>query len=315
MTRVDPVPLQALDGVVLGWWRVSDPDIEQADARHCLLIHGTFSDRRVCMSMAQQWAQRGHVAWVLEWRSHGSSAAAPAPFDFEDVALRDVTAALAWWQANHWSLASFTPSHSSSPSITRPPALVAATHSGGGLVLLMALLRQPQWQALVQRMALFACQSHLAGVTLANRAYLRCANAASRWAGGIPGRVLRLGVCDETHTTMSSWFSWNLQRTFTGKDGFDYGARLSALPQAVLCLAAESDRWIAPVPAVRQFAQLFSNPHSRFQLCGPGAGHHHRFGHANLMHGHAARQAILPGVVEWLLEGTVDTDAEVQSRP
>ena len=121
MIVCDPLPLRAPDGVGLGWWRVMDAEQRAAEPRHLLLTHGTFSDRRVCMTLARAWARQGHVAWILEWRGHGSSDRVSGPYDMETVALCDIPAALQDLQARH----------SDAP-------LCAATHSGGGLALTMA---------------------------------------------------------------------------------------------------------------------------------------------------------------------------------
>ena len=236
------------------------------------------------MSAARAWAQRGHVAWILEWRSHGASAQALEAYDFETVALQDVSAALDWLRTQH-------------PG----QLLFAATHSGGGLALLMALLRHPELQALFKRIALFACQSHMAGRNPLRRWVLGAGHVLSRLYGGIPGPLLRLGVCEEAHSTLASWFQWNLRGQFVGKDGFDYSQQLPRLQVPTLCLAAPADHLIAPPSACEQFARQFTHPQSRYQLCGSRQGFGHRFGHGNLMHGQAAQQHVLPYAMNWLL--------------
>lgn len=281
---VSPIPLIAADGLRLGWWRVSDPTVLRKDAQNCFLTHGTFSDRRVCMSAAQAWAERGHVAWILEWRSHGTSEIATQPFDFESVAMLDVIAALHWLR-EQWPDQKF----------------VAATHSGGGLALLMAFIKEPALQHSFRRLALFACQSHFAGSSVARRGVWRLANLLSRIYGSVPGKQLRLGRCAESYATMACWYRWNIQKSFTGANHDDYGQQLHTIQPAVMSLAAQEDRWIAPAQACLQFWQLLTNPENRFVVCGPSQGFKHRYDHASVMHGRAAKEEVLPVAIDWLL--------------
>ncbi len=294
MIVCEPLPLRASDGVGLGWWRVMDAEQRAAEPRHLLLTHGTFSDRRVCMTLARAWARQGHLAWILEWRGHGSSDRVSGPYDMETVALCDIPAALRDLQARH------------------PGApLCAATHSGGGLALTMALLRQPAWCAHLQRMALFACQACDAGHTPWRRARLAGAAALTRLAGRIPARPLRLGVQDESHAMMAPWFRWNLSQAFLGADGFDYGLHQQRIAIPVMAVAGQADRFIAPPGACHRFWRRFGgHAEGEFAVCGPATGYGHAYGHASIMHSPQAAREVLPRVIDWLLKAPGGGDGE-----
>lgn len=287
MIACEQQSLRAPDGVDLGWWRVAHSTRLAARPRHLLLTHGTFSDRRVCMSLARAWAAQGHVAWILEWRGHGSSEPVADAYDMETVAQHDIPAALGALQAH-----------------VPPGQLCAAAHSGGGLALTMALLRQPELGNLVQRMALFACQASDAARTPLRFARLAMAASLTRVYGRIPARPLRLGVQDEPHAMMAPWFRWNLRRRFVGRDGFDYAALQPGLRLPVMAVAGQADRIVAPAEACRRFWQRFGgHEDGEFLLCGQSTGYAHAYGHASVMHSPYAAREVLPRVIAWLLEG------------
>lgn len=283
MIAITQEPLRSHDGLSLGWWRVQSTARRAAAPRHCLLTHGTFSDRRVCLDAARAWAERGHVAWVMEWRGHGGSQGPSEPWDFETVALKDVDAALVRLR-----------------ELAAPGTLRAMTHSGGGLALVMAMLRNPERQALLGRMALFACQACDVGRDPWRNTGLRCASALSRVSGGIRARRLRLGVQDETHATMAPWFRWNITGRFDGRDGFDYGARLGEIAVPVMAVAGARDRFIAPADACERFLRRFGSLENDFILCGRATGFERDHTHASVIHSTEARTKVIPRVVGWL---------------
>ncbi len=237
--------------------------------------------------MAEAWARSGHVAWIMEWRGHGSSSTPEAGYTMEDVALLDVDAAL----------------HALS-GIVPPGQLRVATHSGGGLAVTMALARRPERQALIARMALFCCQANDAAHTMIRRLGLSLALRLTQWHGHIPGRPLRLGACDESHHMMQQWFHWNITGRFLGADGFDYGQAQHVMQMPVMALAGSKDRWIAPPGACMQFWQRFANAaqSGQFVCCGIDHGHQQEHNHVSPMHSAAARSEILPSVVKWLAQ-------------
>lgn len=286
-TICDQHTLSALDGTPLGWWRVASDARRVDQPAHLFMTHGAFSDRRVCMTMARAWANLGHVAWVLEWRGHGSSGVPASDCDMETVAQQDVVAALEWLRAH-----------------VPEGRLCAATHSGGGLALTMALLRRPDLQSLFHRLAVFACQSSDAGGHWWRHARLRVFYGLTRLYGRIPARRLRLGLHDESCAMMAPWFRWNLEQVFVGRDGFDYQAHQPRLQMPVMAIAATADGFIAPPDACWRYWRRFAHhPESAWLLCGRATGFVRDHDHASVMHSSAAEAEVLPRVISWLLAG------------
>ena len=258
--------------------------------RHVFMTHGTFSDRRICMGLARHLAGLGRCCWVLEWRGHGRSAAARAPFDFETIGQQDVPAALQYL-VNSLGLG------------CGAGRIDAVTHSGGGIALVMALLHAPALQAHVGRAVLFACQTSWAATDRCSRWGLRLACGGSRLLGRVPGRFLGLGPHDERHHTMRQWFGWNLSGRFVGRTGLDYLAGMQGLRLPVMAVAGQGDRRIAPPAACQRFLQAFGGPANRFMLAGPG------FGHASVLSSRASRSDIWPAVCAWLGDGDSTQEA------
>ncbi|WP_287879498.1 alpha/beta fold hydrolase [Aquitalea sp.] len=246
------------------------------------MTHGTFSDKRICLGLAHYLAGLGAICWVMEWRGHGSSPPALEPFDFETIACCDIPAVLNYLQQQE--------------KVSR---LHAVTHSGGGLALLMCLLRQPQWQLLLGKLVLFACQACHAAPSLSRRLLLRLARQLSACLGRVPGKRLGIGVQDEPFYLMSQWFDWNLAGRFIGRDGFDYLPALAHLPYPVLAVCADQDRFIAPPTACRCFFQALSGSHHRYLLAGHdgiAAGYRH----GSILLSRRAALEIWPRVANWL---------------
>lgn len=269
--------LPTRDGVEICLVQVSASGVDVPAARHVLMTHGLFSDRRICLGLAQFLADRGFICWILEWRGHGASARPPQTFDFETVARQDVPAALTYL--------------TQCQGVSR---LDCVAHSGGGIVLTMALVREPAWRDLMGRWALVACQTSGAAAGWWPTARLWLTRAACAGLGRLPGWLLGLGPQDESRHMLQPWFDWNLNRHFIGRDGLDYRRAMSGLGFPVLALAAEGDRLIAPPAGCHDFWRGFGGPANQFRLSGP------RFGHASLMSSRAARSDIWPVVLGWL---------------
>lgn len=274
------------DGARLCLVEVAPCSVLFRSGRHVFMTHGTFSDRRICMGLARHLAARGACCWVLEWRGHGHSAAAPAPFDFETIGRQDVPAALRYLVHTR--------------GIRH---LAAVTHSGGGIALTIALQHAPALQAHVDRAALFACQTSWAAPSGMARLQLRLASWGSRLLGRIPGRALHLGPHDEAHHTMRQWFGWNLSGRFHGRNGTDFLAGMRLLRLPVMAIAGEGDHHIAPPAACRRFLEAFGGPAKRFLLAGP------TFGHASVLSSRASRSDIWPAVCAWLIDDASTKEA------
>src|SRR5688572_3601759 len=65
------------DGLRLALRRVGD-----RGAVPVVLTHGTFSNYRSCMGLAEYLAKAGFACWVFDWRGHGASARPERPHSF-----------------------------------------------------------------------------------------------------------------------------------------------------------------------------------------------------------------------------------------
>lgn len=272
------------DAVRLSLWRLRDEAVSPREGtRDIFLTHGTFSDRRICQGIAKHLASLGYTCWTLEWRGHGNSAEGVAAYDFETVAKHDITAALEHLVRKE-----------------RVRRLHCVTHSGGGIVLTMCLLRHLRFVPAIDRVALFACQA-LHAAPSSSRKWLLCTmRLASRLYGSIPGHRLGLGVQAESFFLMKQWYDWNTSESFKGRDGFDYLASMARLTVPVLSISGAADRLIAPPAACKRYLDGFGGDGNRSIVCGLSTGFSKDYGHANVMLSRAAMNEVWPVAADWL---------------
>jgi len=278
------IHLATEDAVRLSLWRLRDESTSPpAGTRDIFLTHGTFSDRRICLGIAKHFASLGYTCWTLEWRGHGGSAQGQVPYDFETVAQYDVKAALDHLVREQ--------------GIQR---LHCVTHSGGGIVLTMCLVRNPWLVPVIDRVALFACQALHAASSSSRKWLLRLMRLVSRFYGSIPGHRLGLGVQAESFFMMKQWYDWNISGSFRGRDGVDYLAKMSGLTVPVLAISGAADKLIAPPASCEKYLQGFGGSANRAMECGLSTGFSKDYSHANVMLSRAAMNEVWPVATEWL---------------
>jgi len=271
---------QTKDSVELSLLRISH------DIRHdvpVLLTHGTFSNAQVCTRLAGYLAENGFDCWILELRGHGRSEAGDAHPDFERFSEFDVPAAL---QAVLHR--------------TRKEHLFWVGHSGGGLVLLMHLARNPEACARLKGIVTLASQATEAGATWAGRAKIALGAMANNLIGYSPGPLLKLGPENEFKGVMNQWFRWNWNRQWTGKDGFDYFEALRKVEVPALCFAGGGDRFIAPYQGCRRLYDALGSLDKRMAFCAKSEGYGEDYSHARIIASRRAQQEIWPMIAEWL---------------
>jgi len=91
--------------------------------KNIFLTHGTFSNKKVCLSIANYMCNNNYTCWIMEWRNHGSSSTSNTPFNFETIGKEDIKIALNYLFDQK--------------GIKR---LSCITHSGGGIGLTIALI-------------------------------------------------------------------------------------------------------------------------------------------------------------------------------
>src|SRR5256712_3961787 len=137
------------DGVELALHRVSGAVWQGCPV---LLPHGTFSNGQVCAVLAGFLADHGFDCWVLELRGHGQSERGHINADFERFAMFDVRAG---FQAVLRA--------------TGKEQVFLVAHSGGGLVFVMYLGRNPEARERGRGLVTLASQATEAGATLRGR--------------------------------------------------------------------------------------------------------------------------------------------------
>jgi oxygen-independent coproporphyrinogen-3 oxidase len=270
------------DGVELALLRISH-DIRQEIP--VLLTHGTFSNAQVCTRLARHLAEDGFDCWILELRGHGRSEVGPVQPDFERFSEFDVPAALHAVRQR-----------------TNEKQVFWVAHSGGGLVLLMHLARNPEAHAQIRGVVTLASQATEAGATLAGQAKIALGAMTNNMLGYAPGPLLGLGPENEFKGVMNQWFRWNWDGRWTGKDGFDYLEALRRVETPALCFAGGGDRFIAPYRGCRRVYDGLGSLDKRMALCAKSEGYGEDYSHSRLIASRRAQQEIWPTISEWLMK-------------
>lgn len=248
-----------------------------------LLTHGTFSNAQVCAKLASFLADQGFDCWILEWRGHGHSAPGNARPDFQYLADFDVPAGL-----------------DAVRRITGKAQVFLVGHSGGGLIFLMHLARQPESRARVRGLVTLASQATEAGATWRDKARIAAFATVNKVLGHLPGPMLGLGPENEWRGVMNQWFRWNWSRRWVARDGFDYAKALRDLDVPMLCLAGAGDRFIAPVRGCQRLYDVLGSRDKQFVVCGTSAGFAEEYDHTRIIASRAAGQEIWPVILAWM---------------
>lgn len=284
MTAQEPSPSQpelirTADGVNLAL-RLVGP----ADGVPIVLTHGTFSNHRSCLGLANYLAGQGFACWLFEWRGHGDSGRNGFIHSFDDVAEQDVPAILdavsqrSGQTALHW-----------------------IGHSGGGLIVTMWAARNPELaQRRLRSTVLIGSQATAAGASLSHRLAVLGYDWLLRWRRVAPSRAKSVGPEAESALLMRQWCQWNLRRRFDSLAGFDYLAGLANVDLPVLGVAGSGDTFIAPVAGCEALVEAFGSNDARLELFGLATGAREDYSHNRLLLSRNASQEIWPRITDWL---------------
>ncbi|MFZ0931218.1 MAG: alpha/beta fold hydrolase [Syntrophobacteraceae bacterium] len=277
------ISIIAADGVRLALHSVQ-PDVPDTALAEVILTHGTFSNARICLSLADYLASIGFRCWVLEWRGHGESGAAPRQTTFDSVAQLDVSAVL-----------------QAASQRDGPRSVFWLGHSGGGLVGAMWAARNVDLaHTRLRGLLMLGSQATLAGARLHNRWVIRCIDFLMSALRSAPGQYLGLGPEPENPRLMHQWCRWNIEGKFYGDDGFDYPAALKRLQIPVLALSGAGDTFIAPPDGCRVLAEAFGGPDVTFHTCGTATGFAENYTHNRLILSKPASREIWPMLASWM---------------
>ena len=270
------------DGVELALHRVSGAVWQGCPV---LLTHGTFSNGQVCAGLAGFLADHGFDCWVLELRGHGQSERGHVNADFERFAMFDVPAG---FQAVLRA--------------TGKEQVFLVAHSGGGLVFVMYLARNPEARERVRGLVTLASQATEAGATLRGRANATRIMLINNLAGPARRRLLGFGPEDEFRGVVNQWFRWNWRRRWLGNDGFDYLEAAKGITVPTLWFAGAADRYIAPVRGCRRIYEALGSSDKEFVECGKASGFSEDYDHTRIIASRPARHEIWPWILRWLLQ-------------
>lgn len=261
-------------------WKISN---ETSDTnRNIFLTHGTFSNRKVCMGIADFLIEEGYTCWIMEWRNHGDSSKINTKFNFETIAKKDIKIAFDYLF-----------------DIQKIQKIDCITHSGGGISLTIALIEYPEYHSKITRIIFFASQAYGAVNSFSNQLKAQLGKWAASILGFLPARLVGSPE-DEPYHLMKQWFNWNLSKNFLGDDGFDYQEKMKEIDIPILSICGLGDTFIAPKSGCEEFLNAFENPHNQLLVCGKETGYKEDYNHGRILHSRSAREEIYPTVLDWL---------------
>ena len=314
------------DAVQIAIWEVFDNEkshqlsiVNAHKGQNIFLTHGTFSDKKTCLRIAEYLAGLGHHCYIMEWRGHGASSNPNDKFNFETVATYDFAATFDYL-FNELKLSN----------------LHCVTHSGGGACLTMFLIQNPQYINKINSISMFACQVYGAIVNLKNYFKIVAAKMFTRLFGYIPARKLKLGPINENHHTMNQWYEWNLHKNFHSsfikqsdinangiqKSTFDSHTRQQNTPESAIfdyrqympnitvpiyAISAKGDKFISPTRGCLSLFNDFNrslnkNSANVFREYARSHGDLDDYTHSRILNSRTAAKEIWPTVAAWIAQ-------------
>ncbi len=302
------------DNVQIAIWHIFSSEKQQYlsnnstyRAQNIFLTHGTFSDKKTCLRIAEYLAILGHHCYIMEWRGHGASSASKDKFNFETIATYDFAATFDYLY-HQLDLDN----------------LHCVTHSGGGIGLTMFLIQNPNYIGKINSISLFACQAYGAALHPINRVKIFIAKYLNRLSGYIPAQKLKLGPVNESYHTMKQWYDWNLQQNFHSsfiKQGdmnksnvnknrathiladpepFDYRQHMPKIAIPIYAISAKGDQFISPTLGCRALFNDFNNHANTFREYSLSNGNLDDYTHSRILNSRHAAKEVWPTVAAWI---------------
>ncbi|MHB9799332.1 alpha/beta fold hydrolase [Pseudomonas sp. MT3] len=276
-----PELIRTADGVDLALRRVGPED-----GVPVVLTHGTFSNHRSCLGLANYLGSQGFACWVFDWRGHGDSGRNDFLHSFDDVAEQDVPAIL-----------------DAVSQRTGQTALHWVGHSGGGLIVSMWAARNPELaQRRLRSLVLIGSQATAAGASLRHWLAIQAFDWMLRWRRIAPSRAKSVGPEVESARLMRQWCQWNFRRRFDSLEGFDYLAGLGGVELPVLGVAGSGDTFIAPVAGCEALVKAFGGAQAKLELFGLATGAREDYSHNRLLLSRNASVEVWPRIEHWLAQ-------------
>ncbi len=274
--------IKTSDNQKIALWKITPTT--NTISKHVFLTHGTFSNKKILNGISSYLVKKGVTCWIMEWRNHGKSKNTNQKFNFETIALLDLPAVFKYLFEKE--------------KITQ---LDCITHSGGGLILSMFLIKNTSYITSINSITFFATQASGAAHIFSNRFKITIANYVSKFLGYIPASSIGSSEHNETYYTMKQWFYWNLYKNFNGNNGFNYQKKLPKITIPILSICAKGDTFIAPKIGCEQFLNAFQNSKNKLLFCAIENGFSENYNHGRIILSKNAKKEIYPIVLDWII--------------
>ena len=299
------------DGEKIALWQVINPikdDLKansnlKTKAQNILMIHGTFSDKRVSLGVAGYLARLGYTCYIMEWRGHGDSSIPKDDYNFETIAFYDIAATFTYLFDE-----------------LKLDNLHAVTHSGGGICLTMFLTQNQHYIDKINSITMVACQAYGAVLDPQSYAKITLLKTLTRLLGYVPAKRFKLGSVNESYHTMRQWYNWNLGKNFQSslakhnsdykksRDmGFDYRQQMPSITTPIYAISAKGDHFIAPPSGCQLFLEDFDNPTNVFCEFAIANGHLEDYNHSRIILSRNAAKEVWPTIAAWIEKHNLPT--------
>lgn len=240
-----------------------------------VVAHGTLSNQFAVEHLGIFLSEQGFDTWLLEWGGHGQAKPAHRKQNFEYPALNDLPVAIDFivhqsgHSQMHWT-----------------------SHSGGGLLALMLLARQPERTRQIRSLSLIGAQVTDAAPNLKEKIRVAALGTFTRLFGCTPQKLVPIGPEGEPTLLLLQWCKWNLSGRWKGADGFDYLAALKNVSVPSLVIAGGRDA-VAPIKGCKRIYDALGGP-KIWHECAVRQGFSKDFSHSQMIRGQAAKSEIFP---------------------
>jgi|SaaInl0LU_22_DNA_1037365.scaffolds.fasta_scaffold04735_2 predicted alpha/beta hydrolase len=274
--------LKTSDKEKIALWKISNSEKNIID--NIFLTHGTFSNKNICLGIANYFAKQGYCCYILEWRNHGKSTSVKTRFNFETIALYDINTVFSYLFED-----------------LKLKSIHCITHSGGGIALSMFLMKHTIYNHKINSITIFACQAFGAATLRKNKIKILLSKYLTLLIGYIPAKKIRLGPHNESYYTMKQWFDWNLKKKFVSTDKkFDYKINMVNVKTPIYSISSKGDTFIAPSIGCKMFFESFNNPDNVFKVYSTDNGDLENYDHSRIIMSRNSAKEIWPSVLKWV---------------
>lgn len=277
MIKEELIALETEDHVKIALWKI----YTVTSSKNIFLTHGTFSDKKIVLGIAEYFANLGYTCWIMEWRNHGNSSKTTQKFNFETISSFEIKTTFNYL-INTLQL----------------KGIHCITHSGGGIILTMFLIKNKEYITYINSISLFACQAF--GARKNNYLKLILGKYAAYLYGHLPAKLLRLGTYNETYYTMKQWFDWNINAKFIGGNSFNYLKKMEQINIPILSICGGGDKFIAPIQGCSMYLDGFKNKANKLIVCSKENGFKEDYNHSRVLLSKNASNEIWKLVLSWI---------------